>query len=204
MCACLLVPSLQYYPKVGNARFDSPPLSSSSLCGYFLQNGLYMPFPPATTTPSQVYFLRSMAVLIQAGPGGGVDVPAVKAVLHAQGLERSAHPHSYSSSTTRPCLVAPRCDFPPTLYARFYCQVFLYPSRARPTLLTPIRRHTCCQMHRSPFSSIFLRRCSRDKGLKDRSKPRRLASLPGHTDDLLGHGTGEEVGRTLSLNRKSV
>lgn len=29
-----------------------------------------------------------MAVLIQAGPGGGVDVPAVKAVLHAQGLER--------------------------------------------------------------------------------------------------------------------
>lgn len=38
----------------------------------------------------QVYFLRSMAVLIQAGPGGGVDVPAVKAVLHAQGLERYA------------------------------------------------------------------------------------------------------------------
>lgn len=37
---------------------------------------------------SQVYFLRSMAVLIQAGPGGGVDIPAVKAVLHAQGLER--------------------------------------------------------------------------------------------------------------------
>lgn len=36
----------------------------------------------------QVYFLRSMAVLIQAGPGGGVDIPAVKAVLHAQGLER--------------------------------------------------------------------------------------------------------------------
>lgn len=36
----------------------------------------------------QVYFLRSMAVLIHAGPGGGVDIPAVKAVLHAQGLER--------------------------------------------------------------------------------------------------------------------
>lgn len=32
--------------------------------------------------------MRSMAVLIQAGPGGGVDVPAVKAVLHAQALER--------------------------------------------------------------------------------------------------------------------
>ena len=40
------------------------------------------------TGRKQVYFLRSMAVLIQAGPGGGVDVPAVKAVLHAQGLER--------------------------------------------------------------------------------------------------------------------
>ncbi|CAM9250646.1 unnamed protein product [Scytosiphon promiscuus] len=74
---------------------------------------------PLIPLPLQVYFLRSMAVLIQAGPGGGVDVPAVKAVLHAQGLER-------------------------------------------------------------------------DKGLKDRSKPRRLASLPGHTGDLLGHGTGEE------------
>lgn len=36
----------------------------------------------------QIYFLRSMAVLIHAGPGGGVDIPAVKAVLHAQGLER--------------------------------------------------------------------------------------------------------------------
>ncbi|CAM9869734.1 unnamed protein product, partial [Sphacelaria rigidula] len=67
----------------------------------------------------QVYFLRCMAVLIQAGPGGGVDIPAVKAVLHAQGLER-------------------------------------------------------------------------DKDLKDRSKPRRLASLPGHTDDLLRHTRGDE------------
>ena len=43
-----------------------------------------MPFP----LHEQVYFLRSMAVLIQAGPGGGIDVPAVKAVLHAQTLER--------------------------------------------------------------------------------------------------------------------
>lgn len=33
----------------------------------------------------------------------------------------------------------------------------------------------------------------RDKGLKDRSKPRRLASLPGHTDDLLRHAAGDEV-----------
>ncbi|CAM9374312.1 unnamed protein product, partial [Ectocarpus sp. 12 AP-2014] len=74
---------------------------------------------PLIPLPLQVYFLRTMAVLIQAGPGGGLDVPAVKAVLHAQGLER-------------------------------------------------------------------------DKGLKDRSKPRRLASLPGHTDDLLRHTMGDE------------
>ncbi|CAM9458952.1 unnamed protein product, partial [Pylaiella littoralis] len=74
---------------------------------------------PLIPLPLQVYFLRSMSVLIQAGPGGGVDIPAVKAVLHAQGLER-------------------------------------------------------------------------DKALKDRSKPRRLASLPGHTDDLLRHGARDE------------
>lgn len=50
-----------------------------------------------------------------------------------------------------------------------------------------------------PFLLVFSRGCfpyDRDKGLKDRSKPRRLASLPGHTDDLLRHTRGDEVSRT--------
>lgn len=54
------------------------------------------------------------------------------------------------------------------------------------------------------FSSSTIWCCCRDKGLKDRSKPRRLASLPGHTDDLLRHGTGDEVRAALGVDRPFV
>ncbi len=38
--------------------------------------------------PLITYFLRSMVVVIKAGPGGGVDIPAIKSVLFGQPLER--------------------------------------------------------------------------------------------------------------------
>lgn len=51
-----------------------------------------------------------MAVLVQAGPGGGVDIPAVKAVLHAQGLERYVCVTLQSMCTTSVTLLLQRVD----------------------------------------------------------------------------------------------
>ncbi len=71
--------------------------------------------------PLMIYFLRSVAVIIKAGPGGGTDIPAIKNVLFGQPLER-------------------------------------------------------------------------DVKMRERGKPRRLVSLPGHTDDIAWHKLEEEEG----------
>ncbi len=77
-----------------------------------LQNNSQIPSFHGVELPLMAYFLRSMVLVINAGPGGGVDIPAIKSILFGQPLER-------------------------------------------------------------------------DVKMRERGKPRRLVSLPGHTDDVV-------------------
>ncbi len=52
------------------------------------QNDCQIPSFHGVQLPLMTYFLRSMVVVIKAGPGGGVDIPAIKSVLFGQPLER--------------------------------------------------------------------------------------------------------------------
>jgi hypothetical protein len=89
--------------------------------GHYSLIGSAVPIAPTTYTElaaaAAVYpllachFIRYLTVIVKAGPGGGADIPAVKAVLYSQSLER-------------------------------------------------------------------------DVLMKDRAKPKRLITLPGHTDDI--------------------
>eukprot|EP00953_Heterococcus_sp_UTEX-ZZ885_P019345 10813-Heterococcus_DN1.PRE.3 len=89
--------------------------------GHYSLIGSAVPIPPTAYTElaaaAAVYpllachFIRYLTVIVKAGPGGGADIPAVKAVLYSQSLER-------------------------------------------------------------------------DVLMKDRAKPKRLITLPGHTDDI--------------------
>jgi hypothetical protein len=125
------------YDSISNTNSSSSNSTAVSLAGtcdvvalsspLFIDRGHYsligsaVPIPPTAYTELAAaaavhpllacHFIRYLTVIVKAGPGGGADIPAVKAVLYSQSLER-------------------------------------------------------------------------DVLMKDRAKPKRLITLPGHTDDI--------------------